>query len=424
MTPRRLSMRARIVIGTFVVLLAAAALVVGLSLRGEDPITGGAAAEPAATPQQLSRGEYLARAGNCAGCHTDRGGAPYAGGRGIATPFGTVYASNLTPDAETGIGRWSTAQFWRAMHNGRSRDGRLLYPAFPYPSFTLLTRDDSDALLAYLRSQAPVRQPNRPHALRFPYSTQAALAVWRALFFAPARFELQPQQSAAWNRGAYLVRALGHCDACHAARNLLGATRAPLELSGGLVAMQGWYAPSLADAGEAGVAGWPLDDVVQLLRSGTSSRGTVMGPMAEVVARSTQHLAEADLRAMALYLQSLPHRMPDAPPVQRATPEQRELGERLYAQQCARCHGKQGEGRGPYAALAGARTVTMGPHTNLVRVIVSGGFPPTTAGNPRPYGMPSLALDDDEIAAIATYVRSAWGNRAPAVTRADVAALR
>jgi len=424
MTARRLSMRVRIALGALVLLLAAAALVVWLNLRGEEPIVDSAAAEPAATPQQLSRGEYLARAGNCAGCHTDRGGLPYAGGRGIATPFGTVYASNLTPDAETGIGRWSTAQFWRAMHNGRSRDGRLLYPAFPYPSFTLLTRDDSDALLAYLRSQAPVQQPNRPHALRFPYSTQAALAVWRALFFAPARFAPQPQQSAAWNRGAYLVRALGHCDACHAERNLLGATRAPLELSGGLVAMQNWYAPSLADAGEAGVAGWPLDDVVQLLRSGTSSRGTVMGPMAEVVARSTQHLAEADLRAMALYLQSLPHRTPDVPPAQRATPEQRELGERLYAQQCARCHGKQGEGRGPYAALAGARTVTMGPHTNLVRVIVSGGFPPTTAGNPRPYGMPSLALDDDEIAAIATYVRSAWGNRAPAVTRADVAALR
>lgn len=417
------SARMRIAFSVLALLLAAVALVAWLNLRGEDPVDD-AAVEPAATAQQLRDGEVLARAGNCAACHTDRGGAPYAGGRGIATPFGTVYASNLTPDAETGIGRWSAAQFWRAMHNGRSRDGRLLYPAFPYPSFTQLTRADSDALYAYLRAQAPVRQANRPHDLRFPYSTQAALAVWRALFFAPARFQPQAQQSAAWNRGAYLVRVLGHCDACHAERNLLGATRAPLELSGGLVAMQNWYAPSLADDGEAGVAGWPLDDVVQLLRSGTSRRGTVMGPMAEVVARSTQHLAEADLRAMALYLQSLPQRASDAPPAQRATPEQLELGERLYAQQCARCHGRHGEGRGPYAALAGARSVTMGPHTNLVRIIVSGGFPPTTAGNPRPYGMPSLALDDDEVAAVASYVRSAWGNRAPAVTRADVAALR
>jgi mono/diheme cytochrome c family protein len=405
------------------VTLAAAALVYVLNVRGEEPIVP-SASDVTSTTEQLNRGAYLARAGNCGACHTDRGGAPYAGGKGIPTPFGTVYASNLTPDLATGIGSWSAAHFWRAMHHGRSKDGRLLYPAFPYASYTLITRDDSDALYAHLRSQAPVQQPNRPHTLRFPFNTQAALAVWRALFFAPATYTAQPEQSAEWNRGAYLVRGLGHCDACHAARNVFGATRSALELSGGLIPSQNWYGPSLAAAGEAGVADWPIPDVVNLLRNGATPRGTVMGPMAEVVFRSTQHLSEADLRAMAVYLRSLPHREPAAAALKQATPEALELGQQIYARQCAACHGDRGQGSGPYPALAGHRTVTMGPHTNLVRVIVSGGFPPTTVGNPRPYGMPSLALDDDEIAAVASYVRSAWGNAAPAVSAADVRRVR
>jgi len=413
----------RAVIAVLLLLVAATALVAWLNVRGEEPIPA-APVEIASTPEQIQRGAYLARAGNCSACHTDRGGAAFAGGKGIPTPFGTVFASNITPDLQTGIGAWNAAHFWRAMHHGRSMDGRLLYPAFPYPSFTLVTRDDSDALFAYLRSQAPVQQPNRPHALRFPFNLQASLAVWRALFFTPRTFVPETNQADAWNRGAYLVRGPGHCDACHAPRNIFGATRSALELSGGLIAHQHWYAPSLADSGEAGVGGWPLDDVVQLLRAGKSARGATMGPMAEVVFRSTQHLSEADVRAMAIYLQSLPHRAPAAASAKSAAPEVLELGQRLYARECARCHGDNGEGRSPYPALAGHRTVTMGPHTNLVRVIVSGGFPPSTVGNPRPYGMPSLLLEDDEIAAIASYVRSAWGNHAPAVSALDVRDLR
>src|SRR5262245_25270826 len=196
----------RIALLAVVALIGAIAIVAWLNVRGEDPIA--ATDERASTPEQLSRGAYLARAGNCSACHTDRGGAPYAGGKGIPTPFGTVYASNLTPDLKTGIGSWSAAHFWRAMHNGRSKDGRLLYPAFPYPSFTLIARDDADALYAFLRSQTPVQQPNRPHELRFPFNLQAALAVWRALFFSPATFERVADRSDAWNRGAYLVRSL------------------------------------------------------------------------------------------------------------------------------------------------------------------------------------------------------------------------
>jgi len=404
-------------------LLVAATLVWWLNVRGEEPIPA-VLVEPSFSAEQIQRGAYLARAGNCSACHTDRGGASYAGGKGIPTPFGAVYASNLTPDLATGIGSWSAAHFWRAMHHGRSKDGRLLYPAFPYPSFTLITREDSDALYAFLRTQAPVQQPNRTHELRFPYDLQPALALWRALFFAPRTFERVADRPDAWNRGAYLVRGLGHCDACHAPRNIFGATRSAIELSGGLIPNQHWYAPSLADGGEAGVADWPLDEVVRLMGGGISSRGSAMGPMAEVVFRSTQHLSDTDLRAMAIYLQSLPHREAAAPRARVAEPATLELGQRVYAQQCARCHGERGEGRGPYPALVDHRTVTMGPHTNLVRVIVSGGFPPTTAANPRPHGMPSLLLDDDEIAAVASYVRSAWGHKAPAVTALEVRDLR
>jgi len=415
--------RGRIAVALFALLLVACAAVWWLNVRGEDPVDE-AQAEPAASPEQIRHGAYLARAGNCGACHTDRGGPPYAGGKGIPTPFGTIYASNLTPDLETGIGSWNAAHFWRAMHHGRSKDGRLLYPAFPYPSFTLITREDSDALFAYLRSQVPVHQSNRPHQLGFPYNLQAALAVWRALFFAPGTFERQANQPEAWNRGAYLVRALGHCDACHAPRNILGATRAAIELTGGLIPNQHWYAPSLADTREAGVSDWPIDDVVALLGNGISRRGAAMGPMADVVFRSTQHLSATDLRAMAIYLQTLPHLAPAPPRERTAKPETLELGQRLYARECARCHGERGEGKGPYPALVNHRTVTMGPHTNLVRVIVSGGFPPTTAGNPRPYGMPSLALDDEEIAALASYLRSAWGHKAPAVAAFEVRDLR
>ncbi len=412
----------RLVVALVCAVIAAAALVYWLNVQGEAPIEAQSAA-PEFSTQQVQRGAYLARAGNCAACHTDRGGQPFAGGKGITTPFGIVYASNLTPDLKTGIGDWTAAQFWRAMHHGRSKDGRLLYPAFPYPSLTLVTRDDSDALFAFLRSQTPVAQPNRPHDLKFPYNLQASLAVWRALFFVPDSFVADSAQSPAWNRGAYLVRGLGHCDACHAARNLLGATRDALELSGGLIQMQNWYAPSLAASGEAGVADWPTDDVIALLKSGKSTRGAVMGPMAEVVFRSTQHLTDADLAAMATYLKSLPLHEPPPPKSIKPDADALALGGQIYQSHCAQCHGADGRGLGPYPSLVGHRTATMGSHVNLVRVILGGGFPPTTKGNPRPYGMPSLLLIDEEVAAVASYVRSSWGNAAPAVRPVDVTRL-
>jgi mono/diheme cytochrome c family protein len=313
------------------------------------------------------------------------------------------------------------------MHNGRSRDGRLLYPAFPYPDYTLVTRDDSDALYAFLRSQPAVKQANRPHDLRFPYDSQLSLAVWRALFFSPGEFEAQAGRPTEWNRGAYLVRGLGHCQACHAPRNAFGATNAKLELSGGLIPMQNWYAPSLASPAESGVQGWTTQEIVRLLKDGRADRGAAMGPMAEVVFSSTQHLDEADLRAMATFLRELPAHQPRAAEPVKAGGDVLALGDRLYKAHCAECHGEHGEGGGlAYPALAGHRTVTMPSGANLVKMIISGGFPPATEGNPRPYGMPPFGqrLTDAEIAALASFVRSSWGNHSSAVTELDVNRVR
>ncbi|MBI5258282.1 MAG: cytochrome c [Burkholderiales bacterium] len=415
-------------------LLAALGALAWLNLRDEPAADDTASvASDAATVQ---RGAYLARAGNCAGCHTVRGGAPYAGGRGIETPFGTVFAGNLTPDADTGLGRWTAAQFWRALHNGRSADGRLLYPAFPYPHFSRITRTDSDALYAYLRSLPPVRQPSRPHALRFPYDSQFALAVWRALFFAPARHHDDPRRTADWNRGSYLVHGLGHCGACHAPRNLLGAQRRDPALDGAPVPMQDWYAPALNAAEEAGVAHWPLDEVVQWLKTGRTARATALGPMADVVVRSTQHLSDADLRAIGVYLQSqVPAPSPASitsvpvvqgrasPPGAHGTAPTGDAGRRLYERHCADCHGPQGEGvPGAYLPLAGNRTVTMANPANLVLAVVNGGFAPATTGNPRPFGMPPFGhvLTPAELADLLSYLRRAWGHQAPPVSLQQV----
>jgi mono/diheme cytochrome c family protein len=406
------------------VLLALAALVAALNLRGDAPALQTPLATDATTVQ---RGAYLARAGNCMACHTARGGTPYAGGRAIDTPFGTVYAGNLTPDADTGLGSWTTADFWRALHHGRSKDGRLLYPAFPYPNYTLVTRADSDALFAFLRSLPAVKQPNKPHALRFPYNLQASVAVWRALYFTPTAFEPAPAKSALWNRGSYLVRGLGHCVACHGSRNVLGAISEDIELGGGLIPMQNWYAPSLTASHEAGVAGWTEDEIVALLKNGVSPRASVMGPMAEVVFRSTQHLSDADLRAMAVFLQDLPAQPKrKRPEVERAEPNVWHTGAKLYTDRCASCHGELGEGVHGYPPLAGNRAVVLPLPHNVVKAILYGGFAPSTAGNPRPYGMPPFgwALNDEEVAAVATYIRQNWGHEASPVTPLDVLRAR
>ena len=434
MTPRR-AVRARAWAGAGLALLVllggAGALVWALNVQGEEPVDAALPAGPA-DPQQAARGAYLARAGNCIGCHTARGGTPYAGGRAIETPFGSVYSTNLTPDPATGLAAWSAAQFWRALHHGRSRDGRLLVPAFPYPNYTRVTRADSDAIHAYLRSLAPVVQPTPPHALRFPYDSQLALALWRALYFRPASPQPAPPDesgaAAERRRGAYLVQGLGHCSACHAHRNALGASLDPLDLGGGLIPMQHWYAPSLAAPSEAGVQDWEPDQIVALLGTGSTPKASVAGPMAEVVRDSTQHLTQADLRAMAAYLKALPVRAPAAAPTgPTAGAADPATGARVYERECAACHGERGAGvAGIYPALAGNRAVTLASPVNAIRVVLEGGYAPSTAGNPRPYGMPPFAtvLTNHEVAAVVTHMRSSWGNQAPAADSLEVERLR
>lgn len=407
--------------------VAAAVLVTWLNLRDEvDVKVPVAMITPSDT--RVARGAYLARAGNCMGCHTARGGPAYAGGRGIDTPFGTVFSSNLTPDEKTGIGSWSPAHFWRAMHNGRSKDGRLLYPAFPYPNYTQVTRADSDAMFAYLRSLPAVEQARPAHTLRFPYDTQAALAVWRALYFKPGVYQADTQRSAEWNRGAYLVRGLGHCAACHSARNALGASSEALDLAGGLIPMQNWYAPSLSSPHEAGVGNWDRQHIVDLLKTGISPQASATGPMAEVVLRSTQYLSDADLGAVAQFLKELAPPATVALPAAPAAPASvLTRGAKLYEQHCAQCHGEQGRGvPQAYPALAGNRAVTMPQTANLVQIVLNGGYAPATEGNPRPFGMPPfvLELNDSDIAAVLTHIRQSWGNQAGVVTPLEVNRMR
>ncbi|MFZ4286015.1 c-type cytochrome [Variovorax sp. HJSM1_2] len=384
----------------------------------------------------VARGAYLARVGNCAACHTSRGGTAYAGGRGIDTPFGTVYSSNLTPDDDTGLGRWSSTDFWNALHHGRSRDGRRLNPVFPYTSYTVVTREDSDALFSYLQSLPATTQANTPDTLRWPYGTQAAMAVWRALYFTPGgqKDEIAPPanpsaRSAEWQRGAYLVTGLGHCAACHSPRNRLGGLDSAQFLAGGQIPMQNWYAPSLSDPHEAGVADWPQADIVRLLQAGVSPGGSALGPMAEVVLQSTQYLNTEDLNAVATYLKALPpspHSQPGntAPKVDSRVAAS---GAQLYTQHCSVCHGMNGKGvPGAYPPLGGNRAVTMPQITNLVQMVLKGGYAPATAGNPRPYGMPpfALQLNDRDIAAVLTHLRTSWGNQAGGVSELDVIQAR
>lgn len=380
----------------------------------------------------LERGRVLARLANCQACHTARGGEPFAGGRAVPTAFGTFYSPNITPDAQTGIGRWTEKDFWRALHLGISRDGSLLYPAFPYPSFTKITQDDAHALWEYLKTVKPVSRRSEPHALRSPYKYRPLLRVWRALYFRPGVFEPDPAQSAGWNRGAYLAEAVAHCDLCHVPRNALGAPQSSHEARGANVL--GWYAPALDQPAEAGMQHWSTDSIVALLQKGRTSsepsqQAATLGPMAEVVYESLQHAPRADIEAIATYLAALPEpasasgASDPAPPPARVAAPIIDRGRTVYEDRCARCHGDSGEGRPPAAlALASNRAVTMGSAVNMIRVVLYGGYPPGTAGNPQPFGMPPFAQDlsDQQIADVVNFIRSSWGNSASFIRADDV----
>lgn len=425
----------RFFIGALLAVVFALGITAWLGLREDN--TDATANSPSSSADLVARGAYLARAGNCMGCHTTRGGAEYAGGRAIQTPFGAIPSPNITSDRDTGIGSWTADDFWRALHNGKSKDGKLLYPAFPYPNYTRVTRADSDAMYAYFRTVAPVRQENREPELRFPFNHRILLVGWRALYFRPGVHVDEARQNAEWNRGAYLVQGLGHCSACHAPRNFLGATTGGENLSGAMIPMLNWYAASLSgSSGEsgAGLGDWEVQHIVDLLKTGISARGAASGPMAEVVRGSLQYLDEKDVRAMAVYLKSLPSSEQGgqggagAPP--RSTPEVQKIlgtGAQLYEKHCVECHKASGEGEPPgYPALAGNRSLVLASPVNAIRAVLHGGYPPSTQGNPQPYGMPpfSALLNDEEIAAVVSYVRNSWGNQGALVSGGQVNNLR
>src|SRR6516162_5766704 len=299
----------------------------------------------------VARGEYLARAGDCIACHTAPEGQIFAGERAMPTPFGTIYSSNITPDPKTGIGSWTADDFYRTMHSGRFPDGGLIYPAMPFASYTKVTRADSDAIFAYLKSVPAANQKNRKQDLRFPYDNRQLILGWRTLFFSEGEYKPDPTKSAEWNRGAYLVEGLGHCSMCHSPINALGGTPQSEAFKGGLIPMQNWYAPSLTSNREAGLGEWTIKDITDLLQTGISMRGVVYGPMAEVTFNSLQFLNDSDVRAMAIYLKSLGEGNPLAAEVSGiAAPESSLLlsfGQTVYETNCASCHAKDGRGMPP-----------------------------------------------------------------------------
>ncbi len=379
----------------------------------------------------IAKGEYLARAGDCIACHTVREGKLFAGGLPMKTPFGTLYTSNITPDPQTGIGNWTADQFYKLMHDGRFPDGGLVYPAMPFGSYTKVTREDSDAIYAYLRSIPAVQQRNRPHELRFPFDNRSLILGWRTLFFKQGEYKPDPDKSAEWNRGAYLVEGLGHCGMCHTAINALGGSSDSDAFQGGLIPMQYWYAPSLTSNKEAGLGDWGIDEITQYLRTGVADRGAVYGPMAEVVYNSLQYLNDEDIRAMAVYLKTLAQGTPPAAASATLPSSESSLlvsfGKSIYDRECAVCHGAEGLGAPPhYPPLAGNQSIQMSSAVNAIRMVLNGGFPPGTAKNSRPFGMPPFAqrLSDDEVAAVVSYIRTAWGNRGDPVSARQANELR
>lgn len=374
-----------------------------------------------AAQSSVKNGEYLAAAGDCISCHTAPGGKPFAGGLKMETPFGYLLSPNITPDVETGIGSWSREDFARALHEGINKKGQDLYPAMPFTSYTKVSRADVDAIYDYLFTLKPVSNSVKVNQLDFPFNIRSSMIVWRELFFKRGFFKPDSKQSDAWNRGAYLVEGLEHCSACHSPRNLMGAIKPSKEFTGAVI--DGWYALNLTSAPITGLGNWSTQDIANYLKTGKNpGKTTAFGPMEEVVHNSTRNLKEADLMAMATYLKSLP-------PNSSLMDDHRKLdmnkaeGARLYIDNCSGCHQSSGRGiTNVIPPLDGNPAIIAPDGANIIKVIIRG----INAGNGY-IPMPSFAskLSDEEVATIANYVRTSWGNSASAnVTAAQVKRVR
>ncbi len=360
-------------------------------------------------PQQIKRGAVLAKLGDCAVCHTSDGGRPLAGARPLATPFGTLYSDNITPDAETGIGRWSAAAFRRAMRQGVSRSGAHLYPALPYEHFTHVTDADLDALYAFLMTRRPVRQPAPENALYFPLGFRPLLAGWKMLFLREAPFRPDPARSAAWNRGAYIVQGLGHCGGCHTPRNMAGGEERGRALAGGVA--EGWRAPPL-DASNPAARRWTVDALETYLSTGLSPDHSAAGGPMKAVVESLSQVPRAEVRAIATYIAATMGNAAAPPRAERPIDEPARAardfpqGAVLFAGACAGCHGggapMLGQGR---PALGLATNLRDPDPTSAIQAVLRGIEPPVARRGPL---MPAFAdgLTDAQIAAALSYARA------------------
>jgi mono/diheme cytochrome c family protein len=386
----------------------------------------------------VSRGAYLAKAGDCVACHTAPQGKPFAGGLPMTTPMGRIYSTNITPDPETGIGHWTERDFERALRGGVSRDGHNLYPAMPYPSYAKVSDDDTAALYAYfMRGVAPVRQVNRASDIPYPLNMRWPLKIWNVLFLDGTVYQPKAGNDTVWNRGAYLVQGLGHCGACHTPRGIAFQEEALDEtghayLTGAVV--DNWFASNLTGDGRSGLGEWSQSDIKSFLKTGANTHASAFGGMTDVINDSTQGLTDSDLTAIARYLKSLPGT--SMTPVPALAPGQTmallarpasNRGAREYATYCMHCHGVDGKGYAPlFAPLAGNPNVVQSDTHSVINVTLNGTADLVLAGMPAAYRMPSYGavLNDEQIAAVLSFVRAGWGNGASAVSVEDVRKIR
>jgi alcohol dehydrogenase (quinone), cytochrome c subunit len=394
------------------------------------------AAESVSPP--VSGGEYVARAADCVACHSIPGGKAFAGGLKMGTPLGAIYSTNITPDPETGIGRYSLADFDRAVRQGIARDGHRLYPAMPYPSYAKLTDADVAALYGFFMQQVPpVRQANLKSEIPAFLSIRWPLAIWDALFVPRSSYVAKPAHDAAWNRGAYLVQGPGHCGACHTPRGIAIQEKALDDGSSNYLAgaeLDAWYAPSLRGDVRTGLGAWSSQDIGEFLKHGHNRVGAVFGSMIDAVNNSTSYLSDSDIQAVANYLKSLPAMSAqqavaydNATTMALLNKPTTQTGGAVYASTCASCHGFDARGFAPYMpALAGNPVVLDHDPSSLINLTLNASIPLVVNGAPDAYRMPQFRrqLSNQDIADVLTFIRNGWGNRASAVTAAQVAQLR
>ncbi|MGO4153793.1 cytochrome c [Cupriavidus sp. YAF13] len=402
-----------------------AALVAGCGDHAA-PIDAAADQQPAtrlSAADQIARGRYLVRAADCAACHTSAQGAPFAGGVELASPFGTFYGTNITPDKDHGIGKWSADDFYKALHDGVTPD-KHLYPAMPYTSYRGLSRGDTDAMYAYLMQVKPAAVANRPHDLSFPYNMRVALVGWNLLFLKDQLPDASTGQTPAWQRGRYLSNALGHCAECHTPRAMFGRLDAARPLAG--AALGRVAAPDITPAGLA-ARGWTGADLQTFFATGMAPQGSAYGEMFPVVHLSSQYLNKADLAAMSTYL--LGDQPPRPQPVKPASADAARLkpGRQQYLAVCAGCHGREGEGK-PHVAVAmlGNSTVRNADPHNLIVSMLDGIEAQKFPGLESMQDMPGFAsrLSDAELADLANYLRASYGGQPGDVSADKVKALR